>query len=373
VAIYHLSTKPVSRGAGRSATAASAYRAADKVHDLSTDQVFDYTRKRGVEHAEIVLPTAAAKQDINWARDRQALWNAAEAAEKRKDARVAREYEVALPHELTRAQRVELVRSFAGELANRYGVAVDFAIHRPHREGDERNHHAHILTTTRELTATGLGAKTSIEWSDQDRFKKGLGPAKQEVKAVRERWAEVANEHLREHGIAARIDHRTLEAQGIDRVPTTHLGVAVWGMERRGIESEVGARVREQQRAEAQQRLERAAEMGRLEREGREVTKSILDLSADISVALKERDRGLAREPEASPAPAIEREGLSATERLRVQAEQVAERLAAERAKTLPARQEAERQRELELKRQLELEKQRQLELERGKDLGLER
>ena len=174
MAIYHLTTKPVSRAAGRSATAAAAYRSGELVHDLTTDQVFDYTRKRGVEHSEIVLPTAAARADINWARDRQALWNAAESAEKRNDSRVAREYEVALPHELKPSQRVELVRAFAADLANRYGVAVDFSIHAPHRHGDERNHHAHILTTTRELTATGLGAKTSIEWSDTDRFKKGL-------------------------------------------------------------------------------------------------------------------------------------------------------------------------------------------------------
>jgi hypothetical protein len=263
------------------------------VHDFSSDEVFDYTRKRGVEHAEIVLPTAAVKQDINWARDRQALWNAAEMAEKRKDARVAREYEVALPHELTKAQRVELVRAFAGELANRYNVAVDFALHQPHREGDTRNFHAHIMTTTRELTATGLGAKTSIEWSDQDRGKRGLGPAKQEVKAVRERWMEISNEHLREHGIEARIDHRSLAAQGIDREPGTHLGVAVSGMERRGIETEVGQRIREQQRLEVEARLERAAELGRAERERQSLEQSILDLSGDLQAAKKERGLGL--------------------------------------------------------------------------------
>src|SRR5476651_966748 len=113
MAIYHLSVKPISRAGGRSATAASAYRSGELVHDLTSDQVFDYTRKRGVEHTEIVLPTKAALQDINWARDRQALWNAAEIAEKRKDSRVAREYELAIPHELDAVQRRELVREFA--------------------------------------------------------------------------------------------------------------------------------------------------------------------------------------------------------------------------------------------------------------------
>ncbi len=305
MAIYHLSTKPVSRGAGRSATAASAYRAGELVHDLTTDEVFDYTRKRGVEHSEIVLPTAAARADINWARDRQALWNAAEIAEKRKDARVAREYEVALPHELKASQRVELVRAFAGELANRYGVVVDFAIHAPHRHGDERNHHAHILTTTRELTATGLGAKASIEWSDADRFKKGLGPAKQEVKAIRAQWAELTNQHLLERGIEARIDHRSLQEQGIAREPTSHLGPAVSGMERRGMETEVGERLARERAAAALERGQRAAELAEVQREQQALKVSILDLSATLALARHERElepKSHERAPESDPA-----------------------------------------------------------------------
>jgi hypothetical protein len=289
MAIYHLTTKPVSRAKGHSATAGIAYRAAERVHDLSTDEVFDYTRKQGVEHAEIVLPSRAAQADINWARDRQTLWNAAETAEKRRDARVAREYELALPHELKREQRVELVRAFSADLANRYGVAVDFAIHAPHRHGDERNFHAHVFTTTREITPTGLGAKTEIELGDRDRAQRGLGPAKLEIKAIRARWAELTNEHLLEQGIEARVDHRTLRAQGIEREPTTHLGPAVWGLERRGIETEVGARVREQQRQERELQLERSAELERLERAGQGLERSILDLSGDLAAAKRQR------------------------------------------------------------------------------------
>jgi ATP-dependent exoDNAse (exonuclease V) alpha subunit len=124
VASYHLTVKPVKRAAGRSVTAAAAYRAADRIRDQASGQVFDYTRKRGVVHAEIVLPSDAARRDINWSRDRTALWNAAESAERRKDARVAREYELALPHELTHAQRVVLVQTFAQDIANRYHAAV---------------------------------------------------------------------------------------------------------------------------------------------------------------------------------------------------------------------------------------------------------
>jgi hypothetical protein len=289
MAIYHLSTKPISRGAGRSATAAAAYRSGELVQDLTSGEVFDYTRRRGVEHTEIVLPNSAAKLDINWARDRESLWNAAEIAEKRKDARVAREYEVALPFELSREQRTELVRSFASDIANRYGVAVDFAIHKPHRSGDERNHHAHIMATTRQVTPTGLGAKAAIEWSDTDRAKKGLTAGKVEVKVIRERWAELTNEHLKERGIEVRVDHRSLADQGIDRTPTSHLGPAVSGMERRGIETEVGKRISLEM---ATQRLERAAELGRIEREREAVQRSILDLSGDLKTARQGRETG---------------------------------------------------------------------------------
>jgi len=310
MSIYHLTVKPVARAGGRSATAAIAYRSGQKVHDLTTDEVFDYTRKRGVEHTEIVLPTTTAAQDINWARDRQALWNAAERAEKRKDARVAREYEVALPHELSRPQRIELVREFATDLANRYGVAVDFALHQPHRNGDQRNYHAHILTTTRAVGPTGLGAKTAIEWSDTDRAKKGLIAAKAEIKYVlRPRWEALENEHLAAHCIKARVDHRSLADQGIDREPTSHLGPAVSGMERRGIATEVGQRIKWEMQAAAQLRLERAAELGRVEREASELQKSILDVSGSLQRALADRQRGSAEKPtlDARQQQAVER------------------------------------------------------------------
>ncbi len=290
MAIYHLSVKPVSRGAGRSATAAAAYRAAERIEDHTTGQVFDYTRKSGVEHSEIVLPVEAARRDINWARDRQQLWNAAEVSEKRKDARVAREYEVALPNELTKAQRLELTREFSQEIANRFGCAVDFAVHKPHREGDQRNFHAHILTTTRRIEATGLGAKTSIEWADTDRAKQGLGPAKEEVTAIRERWATLTNGKLQDLGHESRIDHRSLDSQGEQRTPGRHLGPTVTAIERRGERSEVGWHIREQ----ADERLQLAAELGRIERERQAIERSILDLTGDLQAARRDRDAGLA-------------------------------------------------------------------------------
>lgn len=213
-----------------------------------------------------------------------------------------------------------------------------------------------------------------MEWPETNRKRAGLVPGPDELTAVRAQWTALTNERLAELGIEARIDHRTLEAQGIDRVPTTHLGVAVSGMERRGIRTEVAKRIELQRELEAQRRLERAAELGRLEREGQGLAKSILDLSADIRVALKERDRGL-KPPEgptpSMPAQELEGRELSAAERLRLKSDAVAQRLAAEREASQPARQSAERGRELELKRQLELEEQKKLE--RGKDRGLER
>ena len=155
--------------------------------------------------------------------------------------------------------------------------------------GDERNFHAHILTTTRQIEATGLGAKTSIEWADTDRAKQGLGPAKEEITAIRERWAVLTNEKLQALGLESRIDHRSLDAQGEQRIPGQHLGPSVTAIERRGEPSEVGWRVRE----EADERLRLAAELGRIERERQAIERSILDLSNDVAAARYDRDAGL--------------------------------------------------------------------------------
>src|SRR6202011_1379418 len=147
------------------------------------------------------------------ARDGASLWNAAESAETRKNARVAREYLVALPVELSPPQRLDLVRGFSRELSDRYGFAVDFAIHAPRDlpGSDPRNFHAHLLATTREVTMEGLGAKTTLEMRDGNRREFGLPPVINELLHVRERWATVTNEALQEARIASRIDHRTLE------------------------------------------------------------------------------------------------------------------------------------------------------------------
>jgi ATP-dependent exoDNAse (exonuclease V) alpha subunit len=352
VAIYHLSVKSVSRGEGRAGTAAAAYRAADLVHDDVTDQVFDYTRKRGVEHSEIILSSRAAQQDINWPRNRQDLWNAAEKAEKRKDARIAREYELALPAEMTKKQRLALTREFAQQLADRYQCAVDLAIHRPHWRGDERNHHAHLLATTREINPTGLGAKTSVEWSNTDRRKHGLQSASLEMTEIRARWAGLVNEHLEQFGIDAAIDHRSLKDQGIEREPTVHLGPAVRGMQQRGIETEVGFRIAEQ----ARERLERAYELGVLERQSRELSDSMLALDQDIRGALKAREAVLARGMKGAGQSGHQGSGLVTEFRL-----ETVQRQARERWRELRAEQLAAEGKELKPRH----------ELEHGQEIGL--
>lgn len=225
-----MSVKTIGRAQGRSATAACAYRSAARIEDERTGNVFDYQRKSGVEHTEIFAPANAPA----WAYDRQAVWNAAEQAETRKNSTVAREFEVALPAELTPAQRVALVQDFARDLVARHGMVVDVSIHAPHRDGDERNHHAHVLCSTRRMGLEGFTEKTR-ELDD-----KKLG----EVEHWRARWAEIANSHLERAGVAERIDHRSLKEQGIEREATKHLGPNVIQMERRGIETEKGAQVR---------------------------------------------------------------------------------------------------------------------------------
>ena len=233
MAIYHLSMKPVSRANGRSAVASMAYRAGEKLTNERDGITHDYTAKQGVEHAEIVLPEGV---NADWARDRSDLWNAAEFAEKRKDARVAREFEVALPHELSAEQRLEATREIAQELANRYGAAVDFAIHAPHDASDVRNHHAHILMTTRQVGENGLGDKTYLERENKWLLSNGLATTDMQLRDLRQTWEGIANERLAMAGLDIRIDHRSHMERGLEISPTEHMGVHATQMGRRGLD-----------------------------------------------------------------------------------------------------------------------------------------
>lgn len=233
MAIYSASVKTVSRGGGRSATAAAAYRNGEEITDERTGEVHDYRRRTGVEHVASFAPEGMAPQPS------AELWNRAEAAEVRKNARVAREVLVALPAELTPAQRRELAQGIAQALADRYGTAGTLAVHTPDREGDQRNHHAHILMTTRRLEPSGaLGEKTR-ELDDVKR-----GP--QEVEWVRAMIEARTNHALERAGSAERVDRRSLveqraaaleageleRAAELDRLPTIHEGPRVTAIRR---------------------------------------------------------------------------------------------------------------------------------------------
>lgn len=233
MADYRLSAKVITRSKGQSAVASAAYRAAARLHDERTGKPHDYSRRQGVLHAEIMAPDNAP----DWMRDRAQLWNAVHAAEKRKDAQLAREIQLSLPHELSAEQRRELVQSFVAEQFVGRGMIADVAIHAPSRAGDERNHHAHVMLTLRELTGEGFGKKAR-DWNGNERLAEW-----------REAWARHQNRELERHGHAARVDHRSFEARGIDREPTAHLGPVANDMERQGKPSRIGEENRERQAA----------------------------------------------------------------------------------------------------------------------------
>lgn len=208
MAIYHLHAQNFSRSLGHSAVSAAAYRAREKLEDNRTREVSDYRNKEGHLHSEIVAP----KDSPDWVQDRGRLWNEVEKAEVRSDARLAREVRVALPEELSLEENKALVRDFVQrEFVNR-GMVADISIHSPSTEGDSRNVHAHIMLTTREIGPEGFGKKNR-DWDKVET-----------LKDWRQDWSNTVNQTLEKKGLEERIDHRTLEAQGIDRVPTTHNG-----------------------------------------------------------------------------------------------------------------------------------------------------
>lgn len=262
--------KPVGRSSGRTATAAAAYRAGERIRDERTGALYNHSKRDDVLHKEIFLPSRYDVSDarMEWARDRATLWNTAEKTEQRSNSRVAREYQVALPAELSAEQRRDLARNFSRAIADRYNVAVDLAIHAPRPDGDPRNFHAHLLATTREVTPEGLGPHTGLDMTGEARSERGLPPSREEFRALRARWAELTNDALREANVEARIDHRGLKEQGVDRVPL-HLPRAAIAAERRGQRSEVAERIRERHRqrsAELREQKERDAHAEGVER-----------------------------------------------------------------------------------------------------------
>ncbi len=244
MASFLCQVQTIQRAAGRSAVAAAAYRSAMALTDERLAMDFDFAGKDGVEFSEILAPADAPPAFL----DREVLWNAAEKREARKDAVPARELLVALPHELDFEQRRALLRGFVAEHLVARGMIADVAMHRPGREGDQRNFHAHIMVTTRRVDRGGFGTKDTA-WRTP-----------QQVREWREGWARIQNEHLRRHlgPDAPQVSHLTLAEQGVDRVPGEHLGPAATALERRDRRTDRGDRNRDvAARNEATGRLRR--------------------------------------------------------------------------------------------------------------------
>jgi len=205
MAIYHLSATIIQRSRGRTATAAAAYRSGGRIRDERSGVIHDYTRRKGVHGSEIRVPAHAPE----WARRRDVLWNQVELSERRRDAQLAREINVALPRELSHARNKALLREFVDRcFVEPWGMVADVAYH----DMDSGNPHAHVMLTMRRLDRGGFGPKMRV-----------LNDVKH-LRGWREAWAAAVNTALAAEGRSTRVDHRSLAEQGIDAVPTVHEG-----------------------------------------------------------------------------------------------------------------------------------------------------
>ena len=222
MAIYHFSAKVISRANGSSAVASAAYRAAERLHDDRLGRDHDFSNKAGVVHSEILAPEGAPER-LN---DRATLWNEVEAGEKRKDAQLAREVEFSIPRELNQQQGIQLARDFVEKQFVERGMVADMNVHWDMGKDGQPKPHAHVMLSMREVGPEGFGQKVR-EWNSTALLQEW-----------REAWADHVNERLAELDIDARIDHRTLEAQGIDLEPQHKIGPAASRMPEQGLEAE---------------------------------------------------------------------------------------------------------------------------------------
>ena len=248
MAIYHLSIKIISRGKGKSAVAASAYRSGEKIKNEYDGIVHDFTRKGGIAHTEILLPQNAPQEFVN----RSVLWNSVEKIEKSKNSQLAREIEVALPKELDREKQINLVREYVKENFVKVGMCADIALH----DKNDGNPHCHILLTMRPLNEdTTWGAKSKKEYIlDENGEKVKLKNGNYKTRKInttdwneqdkaeewRKAWADITNKYLEENSIQEKVDHRSYQRQGIEQIPTIHLGVSATQMEKKGIATDRG-------------------------------------------------------------------------------------------------------------------------------------
>ena len=257
IAIYHCNISIVSRGKGKSAVAAAAYRSGEKLTNEWDGMTHDYTRKGGVVHTEILLPPHAPPSFS----DRSTLWNSVELYEKAGNAQLAREIDAALPIELSREEQIRLVREYCSSQFVSRGMCVDFAIH----DTNSGNPHCHIMLTMRPLDERGAWAAKSKKEYDLDengeriRLPSGRYKThkvdltgwndKDNTLLWRKAWADFTNDFLERNGSPERIDHRSNAERGIDEIPTVHMGVAACQMEKKGIATEKGELNRNIQKA----------------------------------------------------------------------------------------------------------------------------
>ena len=248
MAIYHLSIKIISRGKGKSAVAAYAYRSGEKIKNEYDGIVHDFTRKGGIAHTEILLPENAPQEFL----DRGTLWNSVEKIEKSKNSQLAREIEVALPKELDREKQIELIREYVKENFVKVGMCADIALH----DKNDGNPHCHILLTMRPLNEdTTWGAKSKKEYildenGEKIKLKNGNYKTRKinttdwneqdKAEEWRKTWADITNKYLEENSIQNKVDHRSYLRQGIEQIPTIHLGVSATQMEKKSIATDRG-------------------------------------------------------------------------------------------------------------------------------------
>ena len=248
IAIYHWNIGIVSRGKGKSAVAAAAYRSGEKLTNEWDGLTHDYTKKGGVVHSEILLPAHAPPAFS----DRSTLWNSVELSEKSNNAQLAREVEIALPVELSREEQTRLVREYCSSQFVSKGMIADFNLH----DTGGGNPHAHILLTMRPLDEKGAWLpKSKKEYVlDENGEKIRLPSGRYKTRKVdlvdwnnrenaevwRRAWADLANDFLAQNNRPERIDHRSYERQGIEQIPTVHVGVSATQMEKKGIVTERG-------------------------------------------------------------------------------------------------------------------------------------
>lgn len=236
MAIFHASCKPICRSKGQNIIKRSAYLSCKKLIDKKNNKIYNYLKKQDYISGGIIFPN-----NININISSQELWNMAEAAERRKDSRVGREWEISLPYELNENQRKTLAEDITINTANKYNIACEYTLNIPSKKGDQRNYRLHILTTTRQITQEGtLSIKSEIELSSSKAIEMKIPNSKQQIIDMSKMIADTINKHLKLANIDASVSHLSYKDRGIDLLPGIQKGRVVIEMERRGIVTEVG-------------------------------------------------------------------------------------------------------------------------------------